>query len=190
MSFSGQLVAQEVVEISIEFSLGDHAGLFLLECSAGGVAGISKEWLFASFALAVQSLEAAPGHQDFTPYLEFLWPVAARLQLQGNASDGTDVGGDIVALNAVATSDSTHQPSLLVVKRDAEAVEFQFTTDFKSFVLQSASHAFIEFTYFFFIIGVGQREHGARVQHRLEIGSEVAAHALSRGVGVEEFRMA
>ena len=78
-----------------------------LEGAGGGIARIGEEGLFVICPLFIELLEYLPGHQDLSPNLEVVGPVT-RHQLQGDALDGLDIGGDIIALGAVAAGYCPH----------------------------------------------------------------------------------
>ena len=165
------------------------AAVLALEGAAGSVAGVGKERFASLLALGIQAVEGAPRHQYLAAYLELAGPVGSRGQLQGNASDGAHVGGDVIALHAVAARHGPHQSSVLVVEADAESVELQLAANLEGSSHQSLAHPLPEVGHLLPVVGVAQREHRTRVAHRLELIVQVAAHALRRAVGVEHLRV-
>ena len=156
-----------------------------LERTAGSVAGIGEERLAGLLALRVEALEGAPRHQHLAAYLELSGPVAAGRELEGYAAYGAHVGSHVVALHAVAPGHGPHQPSVLVVEADAEAVELQFAAHHEGCSHQSLAHALPEVGHLLAVVCVAEREHGPDVQNGLELVGQVAADALCRAVRVE-----
>ena len=213
MSFGRQLVAKEVVEIGVELTCCHHGRLLALERAAGGVARVGKEGLLGGFALAVEGLERCPRHQHLATDLELAGPrrhglggrrskevglpvgshgghCRARLQLEGYGADGADVGRHVVALHAVAARDGAHEAPVLVVERDAQAVELQLAANLKRLAAQALADALVELAHLILVVGVGEREHRPLVSHGNELLREVAANALSGRIGVVELGVA
>ncbi len=189
VSVAGDAFAQEIIEVGIQSTLCHGAAVLALECAAGCVAGIGEERLVGLLALGIEAVEGAPGHQHLTANLKLPGPVASCRQLQGDASYGAHIGGDIVALHAVATRHGPDKLSVLVVETDAEAIELQLAADLERRTHQSVAHPLPEVGHLLAVVRIAQAEHRSGVEHRLELVVQVAAHALRRTVRVEELGM-
>ena len=108
MALPGDIVTQEVIEISVQPPMGNRRRRFALQGSAGGITRIGEKRFLPGFPLRVQSFEGGPGHKHLAPNLKLIGIAATLGQDKRNRTYGTYVLGNIVSLNAVTTCHSPH----------------------------------------------------------------------------------
>ena len=112
--------------------------------------------------------------------------------VQRDAADGADVGGDVFADGSVAAGDTDFERGFVVgsgsvLQGEREAVEFELADEVGFFVEGEAGlDAVGPGAEFVGVVGVVEREHGARVGDLGEAVFGLAADALGGGVGGEE----
>ena len=116
MSFGSYLVAQQIIEVGIQSTFCHHTRVLTLQRARSSITGVGKGWLADVLTLLVKTVEGLPGHENLATNLEGIGIAQARLEHKRNAGNAPYVGGDIVAMSAVATSDSPDEASLLVCK--------------------------------------------------------------------------
>ena len=106
-----------------ELAAGGDPGIELAQAAGGAVARIGEK-LEAGFHLrCVQGQEVGFGHEHLTADFD---PRRSRAtQLVGNGGDGADVGGDILALDAVAAGCRLCQHPVLKRKVDRQPVDLR-----------------------------------------------------------------
>ena len=115
--------------------------------------------------------------------------------LRGYGADGADVGGDVFADGPVAAGDAALQLGGAVARWGVEqgkreAVELELADVAYLFAAgQGFAHASIPGTQIGLTVGIVEREHGAGVGRLDEAVAGLAADALGRGVGRDEFGM-
>ena len=189
MGVPGQFVAEQIIEIGVQSACCHHTTILTFEGAARGIARIGEERFFARFAFGVEAVERVPWHQHLPANFEVTGPVSPRGELQRDGTNGAHVGRHVVAAHPVTTCQGTHQRTVLIVQRNAQTVELQFTADRERFAVQTRLHAFIKFAHVVAVVRVAEREHRSLVFHLFERLVQVAAHALSGTVGVVAFRV-
>ena len=91
--------------------------------AGGGVARVGEQRFAGFLALLVDPRERRPRQEHLAADLDA--SRRAPPQRQRNRPDGPDVGGDVLAANAVAAGRAAHQAAVLVGQRDAQAVDLQ-----------------------------------------------------------------
>ena len=91
----------------------------------GGVAGVGVRALAALLTLPVQFFELVDGKKDLTAHLKAGGYVFSA-DTEGNAADGAEIGGNVLAFNAGAACRAADQQAVLIGQRDGQAVVFQF----------------------------------------------------------------
>ena len=185
----GQVFAQEVIEVRVESAACHLGGVLCLEGAGGGVAWVGEERLLVEGALGVEALERLPGHDYLAAYLKEVGP-SRPAEGEGYRLDGLDVGGDVVAVGAVAAGDGAQQAPVLVDERDARAVEFQLTHHHGLFAGEIFLDSVNPLVYLLHRICVGQRQHGVDVRHLLEAFGEVRPHTARGRQRVVHFGVA
>ena len=185
----GKIVAEQIVEIGVQMALCHHTAVFAFERTAGGIAGVGEELLFACLAFGIEALERLPRHKHFAPNFKPRGIATIGYQHQWYARNGPHIGRNIVAPHAVAARQGTHQLPFFIKEGDAQPIVFQLTAHLKILAIQARSNAFIPFVHVLTIVRVAQREHRVLVGHLHKVGREVAPHSLCGRVGVEALRM-
>src|SRR4029077_7750858 len=100
-----------------------------------------------AFGLAVvEALESRPAHIDLAAHLEGIGEALGPDCLR-DVGDGADIGGDVLALIAVAARGALGEPALLVAKRDGQPVDLRLGGEgeaFHSFEAEEAAYALQE----------------------------------------------
>ena len=115
-----------------------------------------------------------------------------RADVQRDAADGADVGGDVFAGGAVAAGDAGGECGFAVaasnvLQREREAVELELADEAWFVVGRKARlYAIGPGAEFVGVVGVVEREHGARVRDLGEALFGLAADALGGRVGRDE----
>ena len=170
-----EAVHHHVIAVVVEVTTGHFLGVLQLERSSCGVARIGKE-VFARFdALLVEFVETLEGHHNLAAHLEEGREVA--MQLQRHGADGLYIGGDVVALRAVATGDRPDEHAVLVLKADAQAIELQLAAE-HHFLVDGFLDAADEVGNLLAAVAVGQREHRVSVLDALKLLGDAASDTL------------
>ena len=114
MRVGRQLVAQQIIEISIQSSGGHDATVLTFQRATRGIARIGKERFFARLAFLIESVEGTPRHQHFSADFEALRPIASGGQAQGDGANRAHVGRNIVAAHPIATRQGSYQRAVLI----------------------------------------------------------------------------
>src|SRR5205807_3551622 len=94
--------------------------------SGGGVAGIGVVRFAGLLEIVVEPGEAALGEVGLTAHLDLRWkPGLHRAQPGRDGADGAQLGGDVLALDAVAPSRAASVRPVAVGERDRQAVDLQ-----------------------------------------------------------------
>ena len=109
------------------------------------------------------------------------------MQLLGDASDGFDILGYVIALKPIASGNSLDQLSVFVKQGYRQPVDFELTNVFHGINTEGFAHALIELQQFFFRIGIPKREHTAFVGHSFKFIEQTAAHGFGGTVWQGEF---
>ena len=117
---------------------GDR-GIELAQRACGGVARIGEDRLAFLLALLVEREEARMLHIDFAAHLDHVGPAVA-LQLLGHGRERADVGGDVLAGDAVAARRRQHQLAALVADRGGKPVDLGLGHDLDLVVLDPLRH--------------------------------------------------
>ena len=96
-----------------------------LEAAAGGVARVGEEVIAGLGSGFVQAVETLERHHNLATHFEELGIVA--MQFERHGMNGLHVGGDVVALSAVATSHGADECAVFILQADGKTVKFQLT---------------------------------------------------------------
>ena len=189
------------VEDAVERAGGDEFRVELLEGAGGGVAGVDEGGLAGLVALLVEAGEVGAGHEDLAADLEERR--GAVREAEGDAADGADVLGDVVARRAVAAGQGVVEGAVAVNDADRHAVDLRLDGDGDLGGAEGAGEAgepvgearhagegvvlfaFAEFLVLQ-LVDVLDGEHGAEVGALGEAFERGAADALGGGSGVAE----
>ncbi len=184
MSIARNVIAQQIIQVSIQPSPSHHAAVFALERTAGCITRISKKRFLVALTLGIEPLERGPRHQHLASDLKLLGPVSPFGQLERNGVYRAHVCCDIISLYPISASNSPLEASVLIVKTDAQPIKLQLATNLERVAMQPFAHSAIEVCHFLTIISVCQAEHRSLMNYRLKLITEIRPHPLSRTVGV------
>ena len=183
---------QHVGEI-IQAPLCRDARLKLAHCSRRRIARIRERGQALLLAVVVHLLKRRNRHQHFATNFEIRGD-ASPLQLfrrnrKRHRAHGAHVGGYVFANRTVAAGDAANQLAGFVTQGQRHAVELELADVFN--VVSSAEfvHAALPIAQLFFAVGVVEREHGRGVWGFDESLARLAAHALRRRIGRDQFDM-
>ena len=143
MPVARKLVAQQVIQVGVKMSAGNERRVKTLQRAAGGIARIGEQRLLRRLALCVKTLEHRPRHKHFAAYLKLTRPVAV-LQDERNAPYRPDVGRNVVAMNAVAASNSADKPAVDIGQRNGQTVVLHLATYLKILSAQAFAYAVVK----------------------------------------------
>jgi hypothetical protein len=95
----------------LQVAAGRHPGIELTNAAGARVAGIHERLAAGRLHLPVQLLELGDREVDLAADFERLREPFPRPQGERHAADGPDVGGDVLAHQAVASSGGADQPA-------------------------------------------------------------------------------
>src|SRR5690606_4858953 len=149
------VVTIEEIEETVERAAGHFCGILQFYGAGGEVARIGIGHFTIFNPLFIEAFECGAVHENLTPYFEDL-RVTVGAQLVGYFLDGAYIGGDFVALYAVAPGDGPFQHAILVSEADREAIELEFA-NILEVVADGFSHPFVEIAQFLFAVRITQR---------------------------------
>uniref|UniRef100_A0A0N4ZWK6 Amidase domain-containing protein n=1 Tax=Parastrongyloides trichosuri TaxID=131310 RepID=A0A0N4ZWK6_PARTI len=173
-------------------ALGRDLWVFLTQRPGGEVARIGVGALAFGLGRRVESVEGGVGGVDLAPDFDDVGPAGARQRL-GDAVQGAQVGGHVLARLAVAARGALDQDALFVAQAGREAVDLGLGDEGDGLVarqLQEARDAGHEVAHLAVVEGVVQRQHGHAVADLCELGRDGGADALGRGDGAGQGREA
>ena len=154
----------------------------LLERSGGGVARIGKGRLPGGGALFVERGELRLGQKDFPAHFKQPGNVRARKPL-GNAGNGADVLGDVVAGRAVAARGGILKHTLLVEQRNGDAVDLRLDDGLDFLPRKQLLQTHEKSGNLLLGIRVVQAEHGRTMADLRERLQRRSAHAARGRIG-------
>ena len=118
-------------------------------------------------------------------------PARAVFERLRDVFDRADVDGDILADDAVAACGAAYQSAVLILQRDAQAVDLQLgDIGHRSLkIVQTAAKAVVERAQLVVVVRVVQAEHRLGMPHRGKAFGRASADALRRRIGCDEIRV-
>ncbi len=196
---------EEEVGVEVEAALRDDVGLERADGAGGGVARVCGGSLAGGFALLVELAEGCLRKHDLAPDLE-VRRHAGGLELCGgdaerDGADGADVRGDVLADGAIAAREAALEvggavvllfraEGRAVVEGERQAVELELA-DVAGLLGggERVADAGLPGAEFGLVVGVIEREHGARVRRFEEAVAGLATDALAGRVGRDQIRV-
>ena len=184
-----------VAEI-FEPAFGDDARIELLERTGGDVARIGVRFLAGGHLLGGDFLKGRKRQIDFAADFEHFGRLGTAFQAQGNAADGAQILGDLIAGLAIAARGALGEDTILIAQADRQAIDLRFDQPDEGFGGQGVLAAqFVFDADYEFAHGLGaiagkdivERKHGHAVADGLEAGDGLAADALGGRIGREQF---
>ena len=182
------LGAHELVEEDLEGTPGDLGGVERLQAPGRRVSRVHERLLAFLHAVPVQALEPALLHVDLAAHLDLVGRVISP-QAERDRADRAEVGGDVVALLAVAPRQAQGESAPLVAERDRDAVDLRLHGVVDDLLAQPLPDAGIELSQLLEGIGVVEAQHRRGVTDRGEAGQEALGNPRGRRIGVGELRM-
>ena len=165
-------------------------GSFWRNDPAAELRGLTKMVLACRLLPLVQRQKPLLGHVDFAAHFAHVRHIAA-LQPVRHILQRADIGGDVLALGAVAARRGGCEFAALVTQRHRQPVDLGLGGKIDPLVvaeLEETADAADEFEHVFFGKRVVERQHRHRVADFLEAPGRRRAHFLRRRVGGDEFR--
>ena len=167
-----------------ERTRGRDRGVLLAQRARRRIARIGEDGVAGRLLALVQRQEGLLGHVDLAAHLAHVRHVAA-LQLVRHVLQGADIGGDVLALGAVAAGRGGDEFAALVAQRHRQPVDLRLGGKIDPLVvaeLEEAADAADEFEHVFFGERVVERQHRHRVADFLEAPGRRRADLLRRRV--------
>ncbi len=178
------LGGEDVVGVEVETAGGGELRVELAHGAGGGVARAGEGLLALGDQPFVQAVEVPGEHDDLAADGEERRHRAlAVAQLQGDAGDGADVGGDPLPLAPVAAGGRLEEDAVAVDQLDGEAVELGLEHVLDGDVRpQPLAQALVEAAQGGLVLAGVERQHGRRVLDGGEAVDRRAGDALGGGV--------
>ena len=144
----------------LQRSLRRHARIELAQRSCGAIARVGERGLAGGQLALVDVLEIGLAEINLTAHFEPLGRIA--FQRGGDRLHGADVGGDVLALIAVAARRRAHQLAAFVKQRAGEAVDLGLGDDGQGRVVahpQKPAHAGAKLGHVGIVKNVAERKH-------------------------------
>ena len=167
------------------------AGIELPERPGRKVAGVGVRREPGFHLLLVQRREIVVTHIHFAPHVDHARD-RRSFQPFGNVPHGADVGGHILALEAVATRRRIGEHAILVAQRTREAVDLRFGDEGQRRIcrgFQETAYARDEFRHIGWIERIAERQHRHRMFDLAEFWRGRRAHLLRQRVWGGELRI-
>src|SRR5262245_48181059 len=169
-------------------AFGALLGIEELERAGAEVARVGVRLELLLLALFVDANEILARHVNFAANFEQLGGLV-RTQAQGNAADGLEVVGDIVASLAVPAGGALLEMAVLVGQGNGDTVDLQLDDVGHVFIAEQPADAAVELLQLFGVMGVVDRQHRHGMPHLREALDGMRLDALRRTVGCDELRM-
>jgi hypothetical protein len=130
------------------------------------------------------------GHVDFAAHLAHLRHLAA-LQFLRHVLERADIGGDVLALGAVAAGGGGDELALLIAQRHRQPVDLRLSAEVDAVVvaeLEKTADTADEIEYVVFGKGVVERQHRHRMPDFSEAARRRRANFLRRRIAGDELR--
>ena len=187
MSVAGQIVSQQVVQVSIQLT-GSHLSRILqFQGTRSCVAWIGEQRFLPAFPFPVQFLENHPGHQDLSADFKHI-RITLSVQFQRDGTYRLHIVGHVIPLCTVTTCHGTHQSAMLIGEGNGSSVKLHFTANLEILV-QCLAHPFIKFRYLGLRICIAQREHRVFMFDLRKVLVDVASHPHCRRILIHVLRM-
>ncbi len=136
---------------------------FVAVLISGALAGLA-----GGFLASIQVSKTTMGHHHFATHFQPRRHLVAA-QRQGHRTDGTGIGGNVLAGLAIATGGRPHQLPVQVQQGNGQPVQLGLGHIIHGVRhIQSLTHSLVEGTQLVIIKGVVQAEHGHFVLHLIE----------------------
>ncbi len=159
----------------------------------GRISRVHKDFAANPLLLPVQRFERFLRHHDFAADFElrpqFIFLQHGRVHAQRNRTDGFHVWRDVLAGGAIAARNAAHQQAILVLQRDAQAIEFMLGDVFDFLLAASLSHSPIPLSQRIIRKRVVQAQHGPHVLYICKSFTRRTAHTHGRRVRRHQLRM-
>ena len=164
-------------------------GIELAQRSGGGVARIGERGLAGLLALPVELGEPGLGEVDLPADLHQFGP-ALSLEPQRDLADGAQIGGDVLALDAVAARRPDREHAIAVREAHRRAVDFHLERIARRPDLgHEPPVPVLPLGELCFGERVGERQHGHEVAMLTELVGRLGAHAVGGAVGRPQLRV-
>ena len=164
-------------------------GVELAQRSGGGVARIGEGGLAGLLALSVELGEPGLGEVDLPADLHQLGPALA-LELERDLTDGPQIGGDVLALDAVAARRSDGEHAVAVREAHRRAVDLHLEGVARRPDLRHEPRVpVLPLAELRFAERVGERQHGHEVTLLAKLVGRLGAHAVGGAVGSAQVRV-
>ena len=154
-----------------ERARGGDGGVLLAQRAGGGIARIDVELTARRFLALVQFKKRLLGHIDLAAHLADFRHVLA-FELLRHLLQRADIGGDVLALGAVAAGGGGDERAVFVTQRHRQPVDLRLGAEGDLLVvgeLEKAADAGDEIDDVLVGEGVVERQHRHRVAHLLEL---------------------
>ena len=185
-------VHQGLVDEDIQVAARHHAGIQCSQGSGRGVARIGEQGLPLVLPFPIQLLkgvqrqEDLPSHLDRPPFA----PLAAQSRhMERHRPYGTNVGGDVLAPQSVASGDSPNQRSILEGQGQAEAVDLELTDEAGPAARGRLLDPPVKVQQLAFRVGIVQAQHREGVLHRHHSLGGLPSDPLGGRIGSDQLGM-
>ena len=165
-----------------QLAVGSHLRVQLFERAGSAVARIGECLQALSRPPGVVCGERGARPIHLAAHLQHVGEVATP-QDKRHTANGADVGGYVVAAQAVATGGSQYQPPALVANVQGYAVNFRIHQIVELPALQAATDAGVELPNLILVVGVVDAEHRQWMRNAGKTINGLAGDPLSWRVG-------
>jgi hypothetical protein len=120
-------------------------------------------------------------HQHFAAHFKFCGD-SSVLHAQGNGLNGFDVGGDFIALDAIAPGGACHQRPVFIVQTQRNAIVLVLHDVSKRLAFEQLFHGFEPIFHLLATVSVLEAEHWPLVDKWRKILGDRAPYANGRGI--------
>ena len=160
----------------------------LAQRAGGRIAGIGEDLLALGRLPLVEREEVGMGHVDLAAYLADI-RVAVPVQPFRNFADGADIGGDVLAFEAVAAGRGVDEVAALVAQRAGQAVDLGLGGEGERIIGGEAEeplHPIGEIDHLLVVEHVAEREHRHRVADLGELTGRRRANPTAGRIGPDQ----